>query len=55
VGAAATLGSLGPSDAPGFDFLEGMVGGNREDAGLYRADRELWEQRGRSDRETLLA
>jgi pimeloyl-ACP methyl ester carboxylesterase len=54
VGAAATIGSLGPCDAPGFDFLEGMVGGNREDVDLYRADLELWEQRGRSDRETLL-
>jgi pimeloyl-ACP methyl ester carboxylesterase len=55
VGAAATIGALGPCDAPGFDFLEGMVGGNREDADLYRADRELWEQRSRSDRETILA
>jgi pimeloyl-ACP methyl ester carboxylesterase len=54
VGAAATLGSLAPSDSPGFDFLEGMVGGNREDAELYRADRELWEQRSRGDRDTLL-
>jgi pimeloyl-ACP methyl ester carboxylesterase len=55
VGAAATVGSLAPPDAPGFDFLDGMVGGNREDVELYRADRELWEQRGHSDRDALLA
>jgi pimeloyl-ACP methyl ester carboxylesterase len=54
VGAVATIGSLAPTDAPGFDFLDGMVGGNREDADLYRADRELWEQRSRRDREELL-
>jgi pimeloyl-ACP methyl ester carboxylesterase len=55
VGAAATIGALGPCDVPGFDFLDGLEGGNREDADLYRADRELWEQRGRADREALLA
>jgi len=55
VGAAGTLGSLAPSDAPGLDYLDGMVGKNREDVELYRADRKLWEQRGRSDREALLA
>jgi pimeloyl-ACP methyl ester carboxylesterase len=55
VGAAATLGSLAPSDAPGLDYLDGMVGGNRADVELYRADRELWEQRGRQDRDELLA
>jgi pimeloyl-ACP methyl ester carboxylesterase len=55
VGAAATLGSLAPPDSPGFDYLEDMVGGNREDVELYRADRELWEQRGRGDRDALLA
>jgi pimeloyl-ACP methyl ester carboxylesterase len=54
VGAAATIGSLGPCDVPGFDFLDGMQGGNLEDAELYRADRALWEQRGLRDREELL-
>jgi pimeloyl-ACP methyl ester carboxylesterase len=54
VAAAASIGSLAPPDVPGFDYLEDMVGENREDVELYRADRELWEQRGRADRETML-
>jgi pimeloyl-ACP methyl ester carboxylesterase len=54
VRAAATIGSLAPPDAPGFDFLEPMEGENREDMELFRSDRELWEERGRSDWEARL-
>ncbi len=54
VAAAASIGSLAPADAPEFDYLDGMVGENREDIELFRSDRELWEQRSRSDREVLL-
>ena len=52
--AAAAMGALAPPDAPGFDFLEAIEGANREDIELLRADRELWEQRGRSDRDEML-
>ncbi len=55
VGAAAVIGSLAPAQAPGLDYLDGMVGENRADIELFRSDRELWERRGRSDREELLA
>ncbi len=54
VGAAAAIGSLAPSEAPGLDYLDGMVDDNREDIEIFRSDRELWERRGRSDREELL-
>jgi len=54
VAAAASIGSPAPADAPGFDYLESMVGENRADVELFRSDRELWEQSGRRDRETRL-
>jgi len=55
VSAAASIGSMAPPDAPGFDFLDAMVGSNREDIELMRADRELWERSSRGDREQVLA
>lgn len=54
VSAAASIGSMAPPDAPGFDFLDGMVGSNREDIELMRADRDLWERSSRGDREQVL-
>jgi len=55
VAAAASFGAIAPPDAADFDFLETMSGANREDIELLRADRELWEQRARSDRDEMLA
>ncbi len=54
VEAVAVIGSPAP-EAPGLDHLDGMMDENREDIELFRSDRELWERRGRSDREDMLA
>jgi pimeloyl-ACP methyl ester carboxylesterase len=55
VTAAATIGSLAPFDAPGFDYFAGMPDETREDVELLLSDRVEWDRKGQGQRDEVLA
>jgi len=55
VAAVATIGSLAPLDAPGFDYFAGMSDAARADYELFLSDPGAWEREGLEQRDAEMA